>query len=396
MLLGLPRTYWILWVGALVNRLGGFVFSFLALYLTDARHFSPVEAGTAVSLFGIGSFAAAGFGGWLADAKGRRFGILFGTLTGATMVLVLGHVEALYAIFAAALLTGFFGDSYRAALNAAVADVVEPAERARAYSIFYWAVNLGFAVAASSAGWLARRGYEWLFIIDAATTLVFATIVFSLVPETRPERPKELGDATLAWWKPFRDARFLPFAVAQLVVIVVFMQGQVSLPLAMRAHGIDAGDYGSLIAANGFLILVLQPLAAPLVRRASFAKLLAFGALLTGLGFGMNAFAATKLEYLGGIVLWTLGEIGFSAASPAFIASIAPVHARGVYQGALHMLWGAAFAVAPLVGTFVIQAASADVLWLACAIACAAAAAVHARLPTENSSGAPVSTTLEA
>jgi hypothetical protein len=34
---GLPRTYWLLWVGTLINRLGGFVIPFLTLYLTQER-----------------------------------------------------------------------------------------------------------------------------------------------------------------------------------------------------------------------------------------------------------------------------------------------------------------------------------------------------------------------
>ena len=31
---GFPRTFWLLWAGTIVNRLGGFVIPFLALYLT--------------------------------------------------------------------------------------------------------------------------------------------------------------------------------------------------------------------------------------------------------------------------------------------------------------------------------------------------------------------------
>jgi hypothetical protein len=34
---GLPPTYWLLWSGTLINRLGGFVIPFLTLYLTDQR-----------------------------------------------------------------------------------------------------------------------------------------------------------------------------------------------------------------------------------------------------------------------------------------------------------------------------------------------------------------------
>ena len=103
---------------------------------------------------------------------------------------------------------------------------------------------------------------------------------------------------------------------------------------------------------------------------------------MTGLGFGIYAFPLGTWGFLAGIVLWTLGEIGFSAASPAFIAHLAPVHARGVYQGALHMLWGAAAALAPLIGTSVLSAFSAAGLWVGCFVACLLAALAHLRLRT--------------
>ncbi|MBN1450950.1 MAG: hypothetical protein JW963_08050 [Anaerolineales bacterium] len=38
---GLPPTYWLLWTGTLINRLGGFVIPFLTLYLTSQR--SPLN-----------------------------------------------------------------------------------------------------------------------------------------------------------------------------------------------------------------------------------------------------------------------------------------------------------------------------------------------------------------
>ncbi|RKG92041.1 MFS transporter, partial [Corallococcus sp. CA053C] len=64
---GLPRTYWVLWVGTFVNRLGSFVAPFLALYLTRERGFSVEQAGLVVSLNGAGAVLAAPLGGMLAD-----------------------------------------------------------------------------------------------------------------------------------------------------------------------------------------------------------------------------------------------------------------------------------------------------------------------------------------
>ncbi len=52
---GLPATYWYLWAGLLINRVGGFAVLFLSLYLTARRGASPALAGVIVGAYGIGA-----------------------------------------------------------------------------------------------------------------------------------------------------------------------------------------------------------------------------------------------------------------------------------------------------------------------------------------------------
>ncbi|MEV6852126.1 MFS transporter, partial [Actinoplanes sp. NPDC051411] len=63
---GLPATYWYLWTGILINRVGGFAVLFLSLYLTTRRGASPAVAGLIVGTYGIGGVIGtlAGGGGW--------------------------------------------------------------------------------------------------------------------------------------------------------------------------------------------------------------------------------------------------------------------------------------------------------------------------------------------
>src|SRR5437879_5248083 len=167
----LPRTYWVLWAGMLVNRLGGFVVAFLALYLTQQRGFTPERAGAIVSLWGAGALVSGLIGGALADRIGRRATMVAALILGALAMLHMGAARSPAHIAVAAFLLGLTGDMYRPAVSAAVADLVPPEQRTRAYGYLYWAVNLGFACAASLAGVLARRSYWLLFAGDAGTTL---------------------------------------------------------------------------------------------------------------------------------------------------------------------------------------------------------------------------------
>jgi MFS family permease len=377
--LGLPRTYWLLWSGMLLNRLGGSVFFLLAIYLTRQRGFSQELAGLVISLYAAGGMLAGPLGGALADRVGRRPTLLAGAACSGTLMLALGFARTTGAIVVLAPLLGFFTDVCRPPLQAAVADVVTPVLRPRAYGVLYWAVNLGFAGAASFGGALAEHNFGLLFVIDALTTFAFGVIVLVGVPETRPavpaEHPRAHGSHALL--APFRDGPFVSFVLIQLLLLLAFAQVIVALPLDMRGHGLGTTQIGWLLGLNGVLIVVAQPIALRFVRGFSHVQWLAAGAALTGLGLGVTALAGSALVYVLATVLWTLGEIGFSTAAPTVIAELSPVEQRGAYQGTYQLAWSLATMIAPVLGSLVLAHLGGRALWLGCLVACLAAAVLH-------------------
>jgi hypothetical protein len=54
---GLPRPFWVLFGGTLVNRVGGFVIVFLAIYLTAVRGLNAAQAGAVISPYCRVAFA---------------------------------------------------------------------------------------------------------------------------------------------------------------------------------------------------------------------------------------------------------------------------------------------------------------------------------------------------
>lgn len=366
---GLPRAYWVLWTGMLVNRLGGFVVPFLAIYLTRVRGLSLATAGAIVALWGAGSLASGPVGGILADRVGRRTTLLLGSTLGALSMVHLGVARAPAHVAVAAAMLGFFGDLSRPALQAAVADVVPPERRPRAYGLLYWAYNLGFSIAATVGGALVDVSFTLLFAADAATTLAFGAIVWRALPETRPAPRTAGAQASPSLWTPYRHGAFVAFVALTFVVSVAFHQFIVALPLDMIAHGLSPRAYGMLVAINGVLIVVVQPLVLRVVERLRPIHAQAIGALLTGVGLGMTALATAPPMYAASIVVWTLGEIAMAPVTPAIVAALAPAELRGSYQGAMQIAFGGALLLAPVVGTAILGAFGGPTLWGACVVA---------------------------
>lgn len=373
---GLPPVFWTLWTGMLVNRLASFVITFLALYLVRERGFTADAAGRVVALYGVGLLLAGPLGGLLADRYGRRVTMLLGLGLGGACVATLGFVRDPTALAGLAFLSALTGDLYRPAANAAIADVVVPADRARAFGLVYWAVNLGWAVSLSVAGFVAERSMLALFLADAVTSFAFAGIVWRHVPETRPAH-HAAAPALGGLLRVFRDRVFTTFLLLNLVVLVVFTQFQLAAPLDYAAHGVGPVSFSMLMALNGLGVVILQPLLAPRLVAHDGARVLALSSVLIGLGYGMNFFQGSIPAYAVGSVLYTVGEVlGFPVAS-AIVADLAPAELRGRYQGVFSMSWGLAFTLSPLVGGEVLHNLGGKALWIGCLVVALAMAGGH-------------------
>lgn len=372
---GLPRDFWFLWSGTLVNRLGTFVEPFLALYLTRERGLSVRAAGLVLAVLGIGGVLSQALGGTLADRLGRRPTLAVGMFSAAAAMLLLGAARSLPLVVAGTFLIGLTLDLYRPASSALVADLVPSADRPRAYALLFWAVNLGFAVATTLAGYLAQSGYTLLFILDAATSAGFGLLVLRGVRESRPPRPeRSRGSRGPGYRQVLRDRLLLALIGAQLASTCVYFQVFATLPLDMRGHGLASSAFGLVIALNGVLIVVLQPLLAGWLSRLPRVPLLAASELVVGLGFGLNGFASTTPAYAGAVVVWTLGEIAGAALASSIVADLAPPELRGRYSGLYGMTFGAAAILAPILGTATLGTAGPHALWAGCALLGLAAA----------------------
>lgn len=380
MFLRLPRTFWILWGGHLVNRLGAFVLTFLPIYLTERHHYSGAEAGRVLALFGLGSLVGSSLGGWASDRYGRRPTLLVGLVTNAVALVALGLAPRGPLIALAALLHGA-SNGYGPAINAAVSDVAPVADRRRAFGYLYWAVNLGAGIAATLGGLLSQRGFGWLFAGDATTSVLFALVVAALLPETRPARgPDQERVSLLSQARVLLDPRIAGFAIAQAIVLVVFVQAFITLPLQERAAGLPVTTVGLVAALNCVIILVGQPPFLRLTKGRSDAGLLTVAAVLVAAGCLVLAYATTSAHFVVGMVVISLGEIAFSGAAPAFVAHVAPPDARGRYQASYSLCWSFSGLAAPLLGPSMRDAWGSGAMWLGGAVAALFAAGLHAGL----------------
>ncbi|MFI5885320.1 MDR family MFS transporter [Streptomyces sp. NPDC051554] len=369
---GLPREFWWLWTSTLVNRLGAFVSTFMALYLTLDRGYSATYAGLVASLYGLGGVVSSIGSGVLTDRIGRRPTLLIAQSSTAASVALLGFMHDPVAIAAVACLVGAASNASRPAVQAMMADIVRPEDRVRAFSLNYWAINLGFAISSMAAGFIAEVSYRAGFLLEAGMTAVCAVVVFLRLPESRPtvatDNGKGAAAAPVGLGTVLRDGRFMSVVGLSFLVALVFQQGSVGLPVAMGEAGFTPADYGTAIAVNGFLIVALQIPVTRLIEHRDAKRLLVVSSILAGYGFGLTAFAGSVGVFALTVCVWTLGEMINAPTQTGLVVRLSPVQGRGRYQGMYTLSWAVAALVAPLMSGFVIDRFGAEWLWGMCAV----------------------------
>lgn len=368
----LPRPFWFLFAGTLVNNFGNFVLPFLVVYAVH-RGVPAALAGLTLGAYGGGAILAALVGGVLSDRIGERMVIVTSMAGSAAAMLLLGLVRGLLPLVLCGLLAGTFANLYRPAAGALVARLTTAGDRPQAYAAYRLAVNIGTSAGPAVAGLLADRAFILLFIGDGLASLVFCGIALAALPAragVRRQRAERDGTARTL----LRDVPFVVFMAGSVLWAVVYFQGIVALPLQLRLDHISNATFGALISLNGALVVLLEVPATRFTRALPRAAAIAAGVAIIGLGYGLTVFATVTWMFVVTVLIWTTGEVLASPLGVAYVMDFAPEEARGRYQGAWHFTRSFGLVGAPLVGGVLFDAGPA-LLWLSCALGGVAGAA---------------------
>ena len=134
----------------------------------------------------------------------------------------------------------------------------------------------------------------------------------------------------------------------------------------MRANGLTSAHYGLLMSLNGLLVVLFELPLVGITRRLRPRPVMAVGIALTGLGFGLVAWADSFAIFALTVVVWTAGEIVFTPVAAAYVGDVAPETLRGRYYGAWLLTHSVGIVLGPGLGTAVYALSPAG-LWAGCA-----------------------------
>jgi MFS family permease len=378
-----PREFWILFGGTLVNSAGSaLIFPFFTLYMRQRFDIPMTTIGMLMAVMSGMGLVSGTLGGALSDHFGRKL-LMVGGLTLAAMAsFTMGLVDTAGAFIAVATFISLLFPLFGPASQAMIADLVEPGKRARAYGLIRVVANLGVAIGPAIGGFLAERSYFILFAGDAITSLIFAGIILFFIIETKPEvREEERAARGVGYGPLLRNTPFVLFCLVSVAVTAVYAQMNSTWPVFMKEnYGILERQYGLMMSLNAAMVVLFQFPITEFTERHARTTMLALGAVLYAIGFGLVGFVSTAPLFALAIAIWTVGEMVHVPVSQAYAADIAPDDMRGRYMGVIGLTWGIGWGIGPFWAGLVMDRADPHYVWYGCLVIGLAAAIAFMRL----------------
>lgn len=363
---GLSKESWYLALVMFINRSGSMVLPFMTIYCIQKLHFTIVQAGFIMALFGAGSIAGAFIGGKITDKIGFYYLQVGALLSGGIMFIVISFLDNFLSLAIGTFILSMCNDSFRPANSTAVAHYSNEKNRTRSYSLNRLAINLGWSFGGALGGFIASHNYKLLFYVDGCTNILAACLLLYLLPSIKIKKKADSTTENLVIKSPYRDKLYIAFIILTALFASCFFQIFTMQPVFFKTvWHFDEQFIGLLMAMNGMIIVLTEMI---LIHKIEGRKppmfFISLGVLFVGFGYLMfNIFPAAVWVAVISMILITLGEMFSMPFMNTFWITRTTENNRGAYAALFTIAWSTAQILAPVYGAIMIQHGGYPALW---------------------------------
>lgn len=355
-----PKEFWLANFMELCERAAyyGF-FIVLTLYLTDIVGFNDKETGVVAGVFFALLYFLPPFVGAISDKIGFKNGLIvaFSLLTIGYSLLGVYHAKIPVLFFLLIVLIG--GSFIKPLITGTVAKTSNDENKARAFSLFYWIVNIGSFTGKTVVPSIRQGiGLEYVNFFSAGMSLLallFAIIFFR--PLNESQNGKSISDVFLSLKKIFGNPRLIILTLIVSGFWIIQHQLYATMPkYVIRLQGEQAKPEW-LANVNPLVVVLFVVLITQVFKKYKAIVAMLIGMLIMPLSalsmalskifesnfgnsvelFGLISISSLTLMMIIGIGLQGLAECFISPRFLEYFALQAPKGEEGVYMGFSHL-----------------------------------------------------------
>jgi MFS family permease len=377
----IPRSVATLQVGGLLNSFGnGIVLPFMFIYLHNVRGIGLAVAGLIVATHALASIVAGPIFGSQIDRFGGK-----SILAVSLVILAIGY--AAYALvhepwqgFVVATVSGIGVGGFWPSQSTLIAGLSPPEQRPAVFAMQRVVMNLGIGLGALTGGLIAATNspssFTLLFLLDAATFLVYAGVMLVLVPEPELAGGVHGPGRSGSYRDVLRHRAFVTVIGLNALFIFAGFSGFDVLPVyAKNEAGLTETQIGLLFFVNTVVIVLAQlPLARLARGRRRMPTLALLGALWAAAWVivpmaGASPQAAVWL-LTAAMIFFAVGQCLHGTVQAPLVADLAEPRLLGRYMALSALSWQVGFALGPAIGGIGLEL-SPNGVWLGAAALCA-------------------------
>lgn len=354
-----PKAFWVANLVELLERAAYYGF-FIAvtLYLTDVVGYTDIQSGWIAGVFAAGLYFLPTFSGALADKIGFRSAIILAFSLLTIGYFSLGALPYKSTVIPALMIIMVGGSFIKSVISGTVAKESNADNRARAYSIFYWMVNIG-AFSGKMFAYPIRMELGVLYIqyYSAALSLLALIAVFLFYKSSNTAgKGKTLKETWNAFLKVCSNARLIWLIIIVTGFWMIQHQLYASMPkFVIRMVGPEASPEW-IANVNPFVVVITVLFVTELGKRITALTSISIGmflipmsAFLMSLGPWLMNITGNEITILGlimspitvmmiiGIVFQALGESFISPRFLEYFSLQSPKGEEGLYLGFSHL-----------------------------------------------------------
>lgn len=319
--------------------------------------------GVAQAAFAVAQFFSAPVLGALSDRYGRRPVLLLGLLGMGVNFLVTALATEFWMLIAVRVMGGAVCANIAVA-NAYVADISEPADRAKNFGLLGAMFGLGFIMGPVLGGLLGEHDLHWPFFLAGALCLVNCVYGWFVLPESLPQDRRRAFEfaqtnpfSALARLRELHGVEALMW-IAGLSILAQFCLHTSWFLFTEFKFGWTPRDNGlSLLAVGGMAVLVQGFLLRQAQKWMPLEKLVCIGLVSATIAFfgygivplGWMIFAIVAANVFGYMVQPGLQSLIANSVEPG---------RQGESMGAVSSINSVAAVLGPLMGTPLLAAVS--------------------------------------
>jgi MFS family permease len=356
---GFPKVFWVAQTFELMER--GAYYSMMPIIVVHAIYNVglPIWLGATLTVFMYPfQYGMPIFTGALAEKVGYKKQIIlaFSILTAAYVFLAFAFntITMIFAVMAVGLGIG----TYKPLISSTVAKCTADKDRNRAYSVYYWIVNLAaFVIPATFAALIAiqiitQDVFYIIFLAGAgfvSLNIVTAITIFEEVP--RSGKVKTVGDAINNIKIAMKDKKFVVMVMLIGGFWALYSTFLNALPLIMFGFDRLPGWFSIMLLGvfNPMTIILLGIPLAKYIEKVESMRVILTGLVIYLIGMVIIGFTLDWIAVIFGIVVVSIGEFIIAPGYMAFVSKLAPKEKVSAYVGCNFI----SYLIGLLGGTFV-------------------------------------------